>query len=353
MSTVTKEKPAWIKTVREYQKPSVSTSVWQVVNSFGPFLLILVLMYLSLSISYLLTLALSVLAGAFIMRIFIIQHDAGHGSFFDEKRWNTAVGIACSLFTLTPYEFWRHSHAVHHAHNGDLEWRGTGDVYTMTLNEYYEGSWWRKLGYRIYRHPLIMFPIGAPLQFILFHRAIFQIWGAKTKQGRWSLIRTDLMILAVLVLAHFTIGLTSLALVYVPVIFVASIAGVFMFFVQHQFEDAYWSTAPDWDYAEAALKGSSYFRLPKLLQWFTGNIGLHHIHHLSPKIPNYELQRCHDENPDFQDVPTIDIRESLRIVIAQYALWDEEQEKLLTFRQARRRMQELKNRPPMQHKATA
>lgn len=337
MTTRTREKPTWVSVVKRYQTPGL-ISFWQIVNSFLPFFALLIVGYLALDVSYLITLITSLLAAGFLMRIFIIQHDCGHGSFFKHKKHNDLMGNICSVFTLTPYEFWRTSHAIHHAHNGDLEHRGTGDVYTMTLNEYRETTPLKRLGYRLYRNPFIMFFIGAPLMFVLLHRAPFALPHARSKRGRTSIIRLDLILLTIIALAGLTIGLKDTLLVYGPVMFFASAVGVWMFYVQHQFEDAYWSKAPDWNYTDAALQGSTYYRLPKILQWFSGNIGLHHIHHLSPLIPNYQLQRCHDENPELQEVPTLTLWQSIRLVASGISLYDEEQAKLISFREAHRLM---------------
>lgn len=337
-STVAKKKkPAWVEKVAPYSTPKISPSIWQMVNSFGPYFGIILLMLLTFGhIPYILTLLMAPIAAGFAMRIFIIQHDCGHGSFFKSKRANALVGSFCGVLTLTPYEFWRMSHAIHHAHNGDLNHRGTGDVYTMTFKEYREASPRQRLGYRIYRHPLMMFVFGPVLMFTVLHRAPFALKHARTKAGRQSIIRTDIAALVITVAMVLIFGLVPYFAVYLPVIWVSATVGVWMFFVQHQFEDAYWSQDPDWDYADAALKGSSYYKLPKVLQWFSGNIGLHHIHHLSPRIPNYLLQKCHDENPEFQEVVTLTLMDSVRIVASNLALWDGEQEKLISFKEAHR-----------------
>lgn len=335
------KKPSWVQLVKQYQRPRVSASVMQILTSIVPYFLLWPLMILSLQVSYLLTLPLCLLTAGFLMRTFIIQHDCGHGSFFKSKRWNTIVGNICSFMTLTPYDFWRTSHAIHHAHNSDLEHRGTGDVYTMTLTEYKERGAWGRFAYRMYRNPFVMFIIGAPLMFLVLYRAPFAMFAARNKKGRLSILRTDAVLAISLLAMHLTIGLGNFLLIYVPIVWFTSAIGVWLFYVQHQFEDVYWSQDPDWTYADAALKGSTYFRMPRLFQWFTGNIGLHHIHHLSPLIPNYELQRCHDENPDFHDVVTVSLWDSLKIVAKQYGLWDEEQERLITFREARERLAEI------------
>ncbi len=339
-SSTKKKKPVWVDLVKPYQTPNFA-SVWQMINSFVPFFALAIIMYFLLDVSYLLTFALSPIAAGFLVRIFIIQHDCGHGSFFKSKRANDLVGNFCAILTLTPYEFWRRSHAIHHAHNGDLNHRGTGDVYTMTLKEYSEAGKWQRLGYRIYRNPIVMFIIGPLLMFLILHRSPFALKHARNNAGKWSIIRLDIAIIAILAVAAMTIGLKSFFLVWFPIALFTGTIGVWMFYVQHQFEDVYWSQDPDWDYGDAALKGSTYYKLPKVLQWFSGNIGLHHIHHLSPTIPNYKLQECHDENEMFQQVVTITFADSIKIVRAGYALWDQEREKLISFKEGHRREREM------------
>jgi omega-6 fatty acid desaturase (delta-12 desaturase) len=334
------KKPAWVDLVKPYQKPDTA-SIWQIINSFVPFFALVIIMYFTLSVSYLITLPLSLIAAGFLVRIFIIQHDCGHGSFFKSKRYNSIVGNLCSILTLTPYEFWRRSHAIHHAHNGDLNHRGTGDVYTMTFQEYHEASKGQRLGYRIYRHPIVMFLIGPLLMFVVLHRSPFALKHARSNAGKWSIIRLDLFVIGILVLAATTIGLKSFFLVWFPTALFTGMIGVWMFYVQHQFEDVYWSQDPDWDYGDAALKGSTYYKLPKIFQWFSGNIGLHHIHHLSPMIPNYKLQSCHDDNPMFQEVVTLTFWDSIKIVTSGYAMWDQNSEKLISFRHAHRMEKEM------------
>jgi omega-6 fatty acid desaturase (delta-12 desaturase) len=211
----------------------------------------------------------------------------------------------------------------------------------MTFKEYNESGKWQRLGYRIYRHPIVMFIIGPLLMFVVLHRAPFALKHARSNAGKWSIIRLDLCVIAILVLAASTIGLKSFFLVWFPTALFTGMIGVWMFYVQHQFEDVYWSQDPDWDYGDAALKGSTYYKLPKIFQWFSGNIGLHHIHHLSPMIPNYKLQSCHDENPMFQEVVTLTFWDSIKIVTSGYAMWDQESEKLISFRRAHRMEKEM------------
>jgi acyl-lipid omega-6 desaturase (Delta-12 desaturase) len=326
-------KPAWMTIVAKYKNPSVAISAWQLASCYVPYIALWVLMYISLSYSYWITLALAPVAGAFLMRVFIIQHDCGHTSFFKSRKANDIVGFICGVLTFTPYEYWRTGHAMHHATSGDLDFRGFGDVETKTVKEYLASNKWQRLGYRLYRNPLVMFGPGPLYMFVINQRTPFAIKSATTKKSARGLIYTDLALLAVIIGLSLLIGFKNYLLIQLPIAWVAGSIGISLFYVQHQFDDAYWRYHPEWDYTEAALSGSSYLKLPRILQWFTGNIGLHHIHHLSPKIPNYLLERCHNENPDLQNVPMFDMRGGLKILASQLALWDEDQQKLITFKQ--------------------
>jgi len=316
----------WQEAVAKYQNPDVRASLWQIATSVIPYIVLWFLMYLSLEYSYLITLALSVLAGGFLVRIFIIFHDCGHGSFFKSQKLNHMVGSICGVMTFTPYFEWRHAHAIHHATAGDLDRRGTGDVLTLTVKEYQQMPGWKRLGYRLYRNPLVMFILGPMFVFLVVHR--FPSRNSK-KRERTSVYWTNLAILAYIVPLVALIGFERYILIQLPIALLTGTAGVWMFYVQHQFEGTYWEKHVQWDYLTAALKGSSYYKLPKILQWFTGNIGLHHIHHLSPRIPNYNLQACHDANPLFQQVPTVTLGPSFKSVF--FKLWDEEQRRLVGF----------------------
>jgi omega-6 fatty acid desaturase (delta-12 desaturase) len=316
--------------VANYQRPDLWRSLWQVANTFVPYLVLWYLMYRSLAVSYWLTLALAIPTAGLLIRIFIILHDCGHGSFFKSTRANDWLGSVCGVLTFTPYFQWRHAHAIHHASSGDLDRRGVGDILTLTVREYRTLPWWRRLGYRLYRHPLVMFGLGPVFVFLFAHRFVSPIAG---RRERRSVHLTNLALLVIFLLAGLTLGFKEFVLIQLPLMLLSSVVGVWMFYVQHQFEDTYWEEHPDWQYAAAALQGSSYYRLPKVLQWFTGNIGLHHIHHLSPKIPNYNLQRCYDDNPLFQQVTIVTFWESLKTVSLK--LWDEERQKLVSFKQAR------------------
>jgi len=331
LDKVTKpDKITWTALMAQYQTSHTWKSIGQVSNTFIPFFLVWYLMYLSLDYSYWLTLGLALPAAGFLIRIFIIQHDCGHGSFFKSRKASDYLGSVCGVLTLTPYHYWRKSHAIHHATASNLEHRGVGDIYTMTVKEYLQQSKWGRLKYRIYRHPLVLFVLAPAILFIIIHR--FPLSEAKTwKRERASVWWTNLAIGLVIALLSLTIGFEPFLLIQLPIILLAATVGTWMFFVQHQFEDTYWAKAGEWDYTLAALKGSSYYKLPKPLQWFTGNIGFHHIHHLSPRIPNYLLQRCHEENPLFQHVVVLTLWSSFKTIFL--SLWDEEQGRLVSFRQ--------------------
>ena len=301
-------------------------SLWQIANSLLPYLLLWYLMYRSLAVSYWLTLALAVPTAGFMVRIFIIFHDCGHGSFFKSHRANAFVGIVTGLLTLTPYYEWRNNHAIHHATAGDLDRRGVGDVKTLTVKDYQALPLLRKIGYRIMRNPLVMFTIGAWLVFILFHRFPGKKGG---KREKWGVLWTDLALAGLVVLMGILVGFKEFLLVQLPIVMLGTSIGVWLFYVQHNFEGTYWERHEKWNFIQAGLQGSSYYQLPKWLQWFTGNIGFHHIHHLSPRIPNYKLNQCHQENPFFQQVKPLTIRNSLKSL--RFRFWDEENHKMVGY----------------------
>jgi omega-6 fatty acid desaturase (delta-12 desaturase) len=324
-----KERLFWRSMVEEYQTPSKWKSVWQLVNSVVPFFLLWGLMYLSLSYSYWLTLLLALPTAGFVIRIFIIQHDCGHGSFFKSRQANDRVGSFCGIFTLVPYHYWRRHHAIHHANSGNLDNRGIGDVYTMTVDEYVNESKWKQWGYRIYRNPLFLFTIAPTFLFVVLYRFYHPFHSKRWKKERASVLWTNIAILSLTIVMSWLIGFKEFLLIQAPVTIIASTLGTWMFYLQHQYEEAYWEHTGNWEYTRAALQGSSFYKLPKVLQWFTGNIGFHHIHHLSPRIPNYNLQKCHEENPELQDVVMLTLVSSLKT--ANLGLWDEKEQKLVSF----------------------
>jgi omega-6 fatty acid desaturase (delta-12 desaturase) len=316
----------WQLAVANYQHADLWRSVWQVVNTLVPYFVLWYLMVRSLEVSYWLTLALSPLAAGFMVRTFVIFHDCGHGSFFNSRKANDVLGAITGILTFTPYYRWRHAHAVHHATSGDLDARGVGDVWMLTVQEYMELPGWRRFGYRLFRHPLVMFGVGPFFVFVVIQRFVR---GAAGKRERYSVYWTNLALLGILVLMGVTIGVKAFILVQLPIMIIGAAVGVWLFYVQHQFEGVYWERHNNWDYATAALKGSSFYKLPRVLQWFTGNIGFHHIHHLGPRIPNYHLERCYRENSIFQEVKAITLASSLKSLTLR--LWDEEGNKLVGF----------------------
>ena len=317
----------WKMIVAEFQKPSTVRAVWQIVNTLGPYSLLWYLMYRSLAVSWWLTVPLAVLAGAFLVRVFIIFHDCGHGSFFKSRKANDAVGFIAGVLTFTPYYHWRWEHAIHHASAGDLDKRGTGDVWTMTVQEYLESSRWKRFAYQLARNPAVLFVLAPLFLFVIQQR--FPSSQANPRERR-SVHWMNLAILGVAATLGWIYGLVPYLLIQLTVMAVAGAVGVWMFYVQHQFEDVYWERGEDWDYTAAAMQGSSFYKLPGILQWFSGNIGFHHIHHLSSRIPNYNLERCHRSHPMFRDVKPITLLSSLKSL--KLRLWDEKLKKLVGYR---------------------
>jgi omega-6 fatty acid desaturase (delta-12 desaturase) len=313
-----------------YAQPRLARGLLDIATSLLPYLGLMVVMLLIVDTSYLLVLALSVPAAGFLVRTFIVFHDCGHGSLLPSRRANRYVGKALGVIVMAPFAAWRHEHAVHHATSGDLERRGRGDVLTLTVGEYQARSWSGRLGYRLMRNPVVMFGLGPIFAMMVGPRL------ATRSMRPWvrnSVLGTDCAILALGALLVWLVGWKPLLLTWAPSAMLAGAVGIWLFYVQHQFDETYWSRAGDWSYADAALRGSSYLRLPRILQFFTGNIGLHHVHHLNARIPNYNLQRAHDENPIFRQVPVLSLGAGLRAV--RLKLWDEERGMLVTFAQAR------------------
>ncbi|NUP98565.1 MAG: fatty acid desaturase [Armatimonadetes bacterium] len=339
MASPNSPQPAtWSKIVAPYQKPDSRLAVGQLLNTVPVYILAWYLAYRSLEVSYLLTLGWCLLAAGMVVRIFIFQHDCGHGSFLPSKTLNNWVGFGCSLVTATPYFAWRHDHAVHHATAGDLDHRGTGDIKTLTVAEYLARSPRQQLLYRLYRHPFILFVIGPVVHFALLQRFTGDLPDNAVRERR-SIYLTNACLVVLYTALGLAVGLKALLLVQLPIMALAASAGVWLFYVQHQFDEAYWVHQPDWDYTEVALQGSSYYKLPRLLQWFTGNIGFHHVHHLSPRIPNYRLEQCHRENAMFHQAKVMDLRDSLQTI--PLALYDEEERRLISFRELRSRREPL------------
>lgn len=320
----------WKKIVVKYQEPSTRRALWQIANTIIPFALLWYLMYRSLEVSGWITVPLALLAGLFLVRVFIIFHDCGHGSFFKSALANDIVGFIAGMLTFTPYFHWRWEHAIHHATAGHLDKRGTGDVYTMTIQEYLESSRWKRFAYQLSRNPIVLFGIAPLFLFLVMQRFTSP---KASQRERHSVYWMNLAILGMAVGLSAIFGIKAYVLIQLTVMLVAGSVGIWMFYVQHQFEDAYWERGEEWDYTAAALQGSSFYKLPKILQWFSGNIGFHHIHHLSPRIPNYNLERCHLANPLFQQVKPITLFSSLKSFSVR--LWDEKEKKLVGYRHLR------------------
>jgi acyl-lipid omega-6 desaturase (Delta-12 desaturase) len=321
---------SWKAIVERYQRPSTGRGVWQVANTLVPYVGLWVLMYFTAGISWWLTVPLAVLAGAFLVRVFIISHDCGHGSFFKSQRANHILGTITGFLTFTSYFHWRWEHSMHHATAGDLDRRGTGDIWTLTVQEYLESSRWRRFAYRLARNPLVLFVIAPLFLFLVRERFVNPRAGARERR---SVHLTNVVLAAMVVGLSWLYGLPAYIIIQLIVFGVATSAGVWLFYVQHQFEGVYWERSDGWDYTTAALKGSSFYKLPKILQWFSGNIGFHHIHHLSPRIPNYHLEKCHKAEPLFQSVKPVTLWSSLKSFT--FRLWDEQNRRLVGFRHLR------------------
>ena len=317
---------SWKEIVAQYHQPSLPRALWQVVNTFVPLAFIWYLMYRTMNISWWLTIPLAVLAGGFLVRVFIIFHDCGHGSFFKSRTANDALGFITGLLTFTPYYQWRWDHALHHATSGHLDKRGTGDLWTLTVQEYLEASRGKRFAYRLARNPFLLFVL-API-FLLGLRQRLPTSGA-SKRERHSVYAMNLAILGMGTALSLVFGLKAYLIIQITAMAVAGSAGFWLFYVQHQFEGVYWERSEEWDYTAAALQGSSFYKLPRILQWFTGNIGYHHIHHLSARIPNYNLERCHKAHEMFQSVKPITLFASFKTLT--YRLWDEQRKKLVGF----------------------
>jgi omega-6 fatty acid desaturase (delta-12 desaturase) len=317
----------WQAIVARYEHADTRRSLAQLATTILPLCAAFYIMYRSLALPYWVTLLLSLPTAGFLVRTFIIMHDCAHRSFLRWGRVNDAIGMITGIITMTPFERWRRDHARHHASSGDLDRRGHGDIPTLTVREYLARTPWGRFRYRLYRHPMVLIGLG-PLHMIVLQRFPGGEGGARdrTTSNVWV---TNAAILVTFVAFSMWIGVRAVLLIYLPAMYLAAVAGVWLFYVQHQFEDAYWKDHAEWDYATAAIRGSSYFKLPAILRWITGSIGLHHVHHLGPRVPNYRLQRCHDENALFHDVTVLTIGQSARTL--RLSLWDEDAGRLIAF----------------------
>ena len=322
--------PSWSQILAPYARPHLGRSLLDLATSVVPYLGLSVLMYMSLDVSYLLTLLIAIPAAGFLVRTFILFHDCSHGSFLPSRRANLWLGVVLGLLVYSPFLRWRHDHAIHHATSGDLDRRGGGDVRTLTVAEYDALSPRSRLAYRAFRNPVVMFGVGPIVALLVGPRLVPR--EARPRMRR-SVIRTNIALAVLVATICWLIGWSQFLLVQAPTVLLAGAAGIWLFYVQHQFEDAYWESTDGWSYADAALRGSSYLKLPKVLQFFSGNIGLHHVHHLSARIPNYNLQRAHDENPIFHGVPKLTMWDGLRAT--RLKLWDEDRGRLVTFGEAK------------------
>jgi acyl-lipid omega-6 desaturase (Delta-12 desaturase) len=320
----------WRNSVSRFERASTGAAILDLATSLGAYAVLTAAMYLLRDVSIWLTLALAVPASGFLLRTFIVFHDCAHGSFMPTKRGNLWLGRLTGLVVFQPFANWRHNHAVHHGSSGDLDRRGTGDIETLTAAEYAARPWRSRLAYRLFRSPVVLLGIGPIWSLMIGPR----LWSKRMRpRQRHSVWLTNLALLTLLGALIAIVGPVAWLEVQMPTAILAGTAGVFLFYVQHQFEDAYWESGERWSYADAALKGSSYLKLPKPLQFFTGNIGLHHVHHLSAKIPNYNLQRAHEENAIFRGVPILTFADGLRAL--RLKLIDPGSGRLLTWRQAR------------------
>jgi len=321
-----------IQSVSKYAQPDYRKAFWQIFNTFFPYIGLWALMIFSVlhGFPYWITLLLSVAAAGFLVRIFILFHDCCHVAFFPSRRANRILGYIAGIMTFTPFEDWQRTHVIHHSASGDLDRRGVGDIWTLTVDEYLSASRFKCFAYRFFRNPLFLFTIIPFVLFLIIQR--FPSPGAK-KRERNSVLFTNFAIIAIITLMSLTLGFQNYLLIQLPVIMMAASAGMWLFYVQHQYEDVYWSRHQSWDLTLSGLEGSSYYKLPKMLQWIVGNIGLHHIHHVKANIPNYNLQRCYDEISALQTVTPLTLRKSLKSLWLN--LWDEQRQKLVSFRSIR------------------
>jgi omega-6 fatty acid desaturase (delta-12 desaturase) len=323
---------AWRKMVAPYLQPDTSRALVQLVTTGLPFLAVMVGLLAALKYGALAALLLAPVAAILLVRLFMFQHDCGHGSFFPAGWANHLLGWVLGVLTLTPYLAWRGDHAIHHAGMGNLDRRGIGDVTTLTLPEYLALPFWRRLGYRLYRHPFVMFGIGPIWLFFISNR--IPKGNPRREWKDWlSILGTNAALAAVLGTMVLTLGPMTVMLGWLPVMLLAATIGVWLFYIQHQFENTYWEERPQWAFATAALQGASFYDLPRPLHWATGNIGFHHIHHLSSRIPNYRLRECHEANPALQTAPRLTLWGSLKC--AHLALWDAERRNLISFKKLR------------------
>lgn len=315
------------KQIAPFEQSTTKQSIWQIINTLGPFIILWYLAYISLSVSYWLALIPAVIAAGFLTRIFIIFHDCTHHSFFKDRRANRIVGTIMGVLTLFPFDQWGHEHSVHHATSGNLDKRGTGDIWTLTVDEYLAAPFKLRFAYRFYRNPLVMFGLGPIYVFLLKNR--FNRKGARKKEKNNTYL-TNVLIVVFAALLCLAVGWQSFLLVQGSIFMISGSIGIWLFYVQHTFEDSYFEENEEWEYVLAAVEGSSFYKLPKLMQFLTGNIGYHHVHHLSPRVPNYKLEMAHNNTQPLENVPTITLATSLRSL--RFRLWNEESKNFVSFK---------------------
>ncbi len=324
----------WMRTLAAYREAHHGRSAAELAITIVPLVILWIAMWVALHYSYWLSLVLAVLAAGFLVRLFMIQHDCGHGAFFRRRALNDWVGRVIGVLTLTPYDFWRRTHNMHHAGSGNLARRGIGDIQTLTVREYLALPRWRRLMYRLYRHPVVLFGFAPAYLFILQHRLPV---GLMRETGSWvSTMATNAAIAISAVAAIWLVGLWPFLIIHLPITIIGASIGVWLFYVQHQFEETLWAEPVDWSLPEAALHGSSHYDLPRVLRWFTGNIGIHHVHHLSSRIPYYRLPRVLKDHPELGQVGRLSLMESFGCV--RLVLWDEVRQRLISFREMRRQL---------------
>jgi acyl-lipid omega-6 desaturase (Delta-12 desaturase) len=329
---MSKQKQAQLrKDVMPYATSQTKSSLIQIANTIVPFFILWFFAYQSLSISIWLSLPFSILAAGFMVRTFIIFHDCAHQSFFQNKKWNRILGTITGVLTHFAFEKWKREHSIHHATSGNLDQRGTGDIWIMTVEEYKNASSFEKLQYRLYRHPLVMFGLG-PFLLFLYENRVNRKDARKKERINTYIINISLLI--VYTVMYFTLGWEAIVFVQLPIAYVAGVLGIWLFYVQHQFEDSYFEHESEWDYVKAAVDGSSYYKLPRWLEWMTGNIGYHHVHHLAPRVPNYNLEKAHTETPPLQKATTITLKTSLESI--RFRLYDENQKTFISFKELKK-----------------
>lgn len=328
------------KRVSPFAASNPKTSIIQMINTIIPFISLWFLAYESLSISIWLTIPIAICASGFVIRIFIIFHDCAHLAFFKNKQVNRIIGTITGIITLFPYEQWKHEHSIHHATSSNLDKRGTGDVWIMTVKEYVAASWWKRFTYRLYRNPVVMFGLGPIFLYLIKNR--FNRKGAKRKE-RLNTYLNNFAIAVLYTILIWAIGWQAFLIIQVPILLIAGSLGIWLFYVQHQFEDSYFESEDEWDFVKAAVDGSSYYKLPAVLQWITGSIGYHHVHHLIPRVPNYNLKAAHDATPELQHVTTITLATSIQSLY--FRLYDEDNKTFIRFSELKTALDAPKKKP--------